>query len=167
MAGRRGAQASGTVGAGVVGAGAVGAGVVGAFQRSGAASALGRLPSCARSLSVSLSHACTRTHARTQALNLLFLGDTNRTTSETPMNLASSRSHCIFTIFLTASKVRSCVCVRACVQAGMATSLPCLIDAAAAAALEPHNHTVFRSEPHHSPSLRTHWRKHRRLQPTK
>mgnify|MGYP002635825741 CR=1 FL=1 len=41
------------------------------------------------------------------ALNLLFLGDTNRTTSETPMNLASSRSHCIFTIFLTASKVRA------------------------------------------------------------
>jgi len=42
-----------------------------------------------------------------EALNLLFLGDTNRTTSETPMNLASSRSHCIFTIFLTAAKVGS------------------------------------------------------------
>jgi len=34
------------------------------------------------------------------ALNLLFLGDTNRAISETPMNLASSRSHCIFTISL-------------------------------------------------------------------
>jgi kinesin family protein 6/9 len=33
-----------------------------------------------------------------EALNLLFLGDTNRAISETPMNLASSRSHCIFTI---------------------------------------------------------------------
>jgi kinesin family protein 6/9 len=34
------------------------------------------------------------------ALNLLFLGDTNRAIAETPMNLASSRSHCIFTISL-------------------------------------------------------------------
>ena len=33
-----------------------------------------------------------------EALNLLFLGDTNRVISETPMNQASSRSHCIFTI---------------------------------------------------------------------
>eukprot|EP00602_Paraphysomonas_sp_CaronLab_P007215 CAMPEP_0185034954 /NCGR_PEP_ID=MMETSP1103-20130426/25460_1 /TAXON_ID=36769 /ORGANISM="Paraphysomonas bandaiensis, Strain Caron Lab Isolate" /LENGTH=758 /DNA_ID=CAMNT_0027571817 /DNA_START=185 /DNA_END=2461 /DNA_ORIENTATION=+ len=33
-----------------------------------------------------------------EALNLLFLGDTNRAIAETPMNLASSRSHCIFTI---------------------------------------------------------------------
>ena len=33
-----------------------------------------------------------------EALNLLFLGDTNRAISETPMNLASSRSHCIFTV---------------------------------------------------------------------
>ncbi|QDZ21232.1 kinesin [Chloropicon primus] len=32
------------------------------------------------------------------ALNLLFLGDTNRTISETPMNLTSSRSHCIFIV---------------------------------------------------------------------
>lgn len=36
------------------------------------------------------------------ALNLLFIGDTNRAIAETPMNLASSRSHCIFTIFLEA-----------------------------------------------------------------
>ncbi|KAK9794064.1 hypothetical protein WJX73_003057 [Symbiochloris irregularis] len=34
------------------------------------------------------------------ALNLLFLGDTNRAISETPMNMASSRSHCIFTLHI-------------------------------------------------------------------
>uniref|UniRef100_A0A8C9TFE2 Kinesin-like protein n=1 Tax=Scleropages formosus TaxID=113540 RepID=A0A8C9TFE2_SCLFO len=33
-----------------------------------------------------------------EALNLLFLGDTNRIIAETPMNQASTRSHCIFTI---------------------------------------------------------------------
>ena len=32
----------------------------------------------------------------------LFLGDTNRAISETPMNLASSRSHCIFTLHIEA-----------------------------------------------------------------
>ena len=32
------------------------------------------------------------------AINLLFLGDTNRAVSETTMNAHSSRSHCIFTI---------------------------------------------------------------------
>ena len=32
----------------------------------------------------------------------LFLGDTNRTISETPMNQASSRSHCVFTIYMEA-----------------------------------------------------------------
>ncbi|GAB5370146.1 hypothetical protein AAMO2058_001466900 [Amorphochlora amoebiformis] len=32
------------------------------------------------------------------ALNLLFVGDTNRVICETPMNDTSSRSHCIFTI---------------------------------------------------------------------
>jgi kinesin family protein 6/9 len=37
-----------------------------------------------------------------EALNLLFLGDTNRAIAETPMNLASSRSHCIFTVSLEA-----------------------------------------------------------------
>jgi len=36
----------------------------------------------------------------------LFLGDTNRTIAETPMNLASSRSHCIFTIHTEAREVR-------------------------------------------------------------
>uniref|UniRef100_A0AAR2KGS5 Kinesin-like protein n=1 Tax=Pygocentrus nattereri TaxID=42514 RepID=A0AAR2KGS5_PYGNA len=35
-----------------------------------------------------------------EALNLLFLGDTNRMIAETPMNQASTRSHCIFTIHL-------------------------------------------------------------------
>lgn len=32
------------------------------------------------------------------ALNLLFIGDTNRVVSETPKNDASTRSHCIFVI---------------------------------------------------------------------
>ncbi|KAL4238137.1 Kinesin-related protein 6 [Mactra antiquata] len=36
-----------------------------------------------------------------EALNLLFLGDTNRMIAETPMNQASTRSHCIFTVHLT------------------------------------------------------------------
>ncbi|XP_035466704.1 kinesin-like protein KIF6 isoform X1 [Scophthalmus maximus] len=33
-----------------------------------------------------------------EALNLLFLGDTNRMIAETPMNQASTRSHCVFTV---------------------------------------------------------------------
>ena len=37
-----------------------------------------------------------------EALNLLFVGDTNRMISETPMNMASSRSHCIFTVAIEA-----------------------------------------------------------------
>ncbi|XP_061173877.1 kinesin-like protein KIF6 [Saccostrea echinata] len=36
-----------------------------------------------------------------EALNLLFLGDTNRMIAETPMNQASTRSHCVFTIHVT------------------------------------------------------------------
>ena len=36
-----------------------------------------------------------------EALNLLFIGDTNRTIAETPSNPASSRSHCIFIISIT------------------------------------------------------------------
>ncbi|KNC49808.1 uncharacterized protein AMSG_11935 [Thecamonas trahens ATCC 50062] len=39
-----------------------------------------------------------------EALNLLFLGDTTRMIAETPLNDASSRSHCIFTVAVTASK---------------------------------------------------------------
>ena len=35
------------------------------------------------------------------ALNLLFIGDTNRMVAETPMNQASTRSHCIFTIHIS------------------------------------------------------------------
>jgi kinesin family protein 6/9 len=40
-----------------------------------------------------------------EALNLLFVGDTNRIISSTPMNMASSRSHCIFTVHILACKV--------------------------------------------------------------
>ncbi|XP_061698900.1 kinesin-like protein KIF6 isoform X2 [Syngnathoides biaculeatus] len=35
-----------------------------------------------------------------EALNLLFLGDTNRMIAETPTNQASTRSHCIFTVHM-------------------------------------------------------------------
>ncbi|GMH61721.1 hypothetical protein TL16_g03320, partial [Triparma laevis f. inornata] len=38
------------------------------------------------------------------ALNCLFLGDTNRAISETDMNQASSRSHCIFTVSIEGRK---------------------------------------------------------------
>ena len=36
------------------------------------------------------------------ALNLLFIGDTNRVVSETPKNDQSTRSHCIFIIQIEA-----------------------------------------------------------------
>ena len=39
-----------------------------------------------------------------EALNLLFVGDTNRMIAETPMNQASTRSHCVFTIHVTAKQ---------------------------------------------------------------
>lgn len=45
-----------------------------------------------------------RANTEEEALNLLFLGDTNRAIAETPMNLASSRSHCMFTIFVESRK---------------------------------------------------------------
>lgn len=45
-----------------------------------------------------------RANTEEEALNLLFLGDTNRAIAETPMNLASSRSHCLFTIFVEGRK---------------------------------------------------------------
>ena len=35
------------------------------------------------------------------ALNSLFIGDTNRMIAETPMNQASTRSHCIFSIYIS------------------------------------------------------------------
>ncbi|KAK9709795.1 Kinesin motor domain [Popillia japonica] len=41
-----------------------------------------------------------------EAMRLLFLGDTNRTIAETPMNEYSSRSHCIFTIYVTVTSER-------------------------------------------------------------
>jgi len=40
------------------------------------------------------------------AASQLFLGDTNRTICETPMNMASSRSHCMFMVHFEARKVR-------------------------------------------------------------
>ncbi|KAJ1559593.1 Kinesin- protein 6, partial [Cladochytrium tenue] len=39
-----------------------------------------------------------------EALNLLFVGDTNRMIAETPSNPASSRSHCIFIVSLTSKR---------------------------------------------------------------
>ena len=39
------------------------------------------------------------------ALNLLFIGDTNRVVSETPKNDASTRSHCIFIIEIDSQKM--------------------------------------------------------------
>jgi len=41
------------------------------------------------------------------ALNLLFIGDTNRAVSETPMNDASTRSHCLFIISLETQQSNS------------------------------------------------------------
>ena len=38
-----------------------------------------------------------------EALNLLFLGDTHRVVAETPMNDASTRSHCIFVVWIESS----------------------------------------------------------------
>ncbi|KAG5459789.1 MAG: P-loop containing nucleoside triphosphate hydrolase protein [Olpidium bornovanus] len=39
-----------------------------------------------------------------EALNLLFVGDTNKIIAETPSNPASSRSHCLFIISITSTK---------------------------------------------------------------
>jgi len=39
--------------------------------------------------------------SKEDALNLLFVGDTNRVICATPMNDQSSRSHCIFTLYVT------------------------------------------------------------------
>ena len=36
------------------------------------------------------------------ALNMLFIGDTNKMMAETPSNPMSSRSHCIFTVYVQA-----------------------------------------------------------------
>ncbi len=40
-----------------------------------------------------------------EALNCLFIGETNRMMCETPSNDQSSRSHCIFTIYIEAREV--------------------------------------------------------------
>ena len=45
-----------------------------------------------------------RAESEEDALNLLFIGDTNRVVSETPMNDSSTRSHCIFIVQLEAQK---------------------------------------------------------------
>lgn len=45
------------------------------------------------------------------ALNALFIGDTNRMIAETPMNQASTRSHCVFTIHVT-SRVHGAAVMR-------------------------------------------------------
>ena len=37
-----------------------------------------------------------------EAINQLFIGDTNRSIAETPMNMASTRGHCIFTLYIEA-----------------------------------------------------------------
>uniref|UniRef100_A0A5F8HK65 Kinesin-like protein n=1 Tax=Monodelphis domestica TaxID=13616 RepID=A0A5F8HK65_MONDO len=48
-----------------------------------------------------------------EALNLLFLGDTNRMIAETPMNQASTRSHCIFTVHISSKEPGSAIVRRA------------------------------------------------------
>nr|XP_014347634.1 PREDICTED: kinesin-like protein KIF6 [Latimeria chalumnae] len=48
-----------------------------------------------------------------EALNLLFLGDTNRMIAETPMNQASTRSHCIFTVHISSREPGSATIRRA------------------------------------------------------
>ena len=47
------------------------------------------------------------------ALNLLFIGDTNRVVCETPKNDASTRSHCIFILSIASRAPNSDVKVRA------------------------------------------------------
>lgn len=47
-----------------------------------------------------------------EALNLLFIGDTNRAIGETQMNQSSSRSHCIFTIMVEMRKGGSDTVIR-------------------------------------------------------
>ncbi|XP_007908598.1 kinesin-like protein KIF6 isoform X1 [Callorhinchus milii] len=47
-----------------------------------------------------------------ESLNLLFLGDTNRMIAETPMNQASTRSHCIFTIHISSRESGSATICR-------------------------------------------------------
>jgi len=48
-----------------------------------------------------------RASCEEDALNLLFVGDINRAVAETPMNVASSRSHCVFTVVVDRREVGS------------------------------------------------------------
>ena len=48
-----------------------------------------------------------RAESEEDALNLLFIGDTNRVVSETPKNDSSTRSHCIFVIQIENQKLAS------------------------------------------------------------
>ena len=47
-----------------------------------------------------------------EALNMLFIGDTNRAIGETKMNQSSSRSHCIFTIMVEMRRLGSDTVIR-------------------------------------------------------
>lgn len=47
------------------------------------------------------------------ALNALFLGDTHRMIAETPMNMASTRSHCVFTVHVSVREVGAATLRRA------------------------------------------------------
>lgn len=53
-----------------------------------------------------------RTDSEEDAFNILFVGDTNRIVCETPLNDASTRSHCIFTLHVEArlhgSELKTC-----------------------------------------------------------
>ena len=41
-----------------------------------------------------------------EMLQILFIGDTNRVVCQTPLNDKSTRSHCIFTIYLESQKIK-------------------------------------------------------------
>ena len=44
-------------------------------------------------------------HSVEEAMDFLFLGDTNKMMAETPSNPQSSRSHCVFTIYITRTEI--------------------------------------------------------------
>lgn len=48
-----------------------------------------------------------RAETEEDLLQTLFLGDTNRVVCETPLNDKSTRSHCIFTVYLESQKMNS------------------------------------------------------------
>lgn len=47
-----------------------------------------------------------------EAVNQLFVGDTNRSIAETPMNMASTRGHCIFTLYIESRRSESSIIKR-------------------------------------------------------